>query len=126
MQAIQQHEFGPAEKLVYEEVDDPVPGEGQARIAVEAAGVHLVDTLIRNGETGGPSPHPDLPMIPGREVAGTVDATGSGVDTRWLGQRVVAHLGMASGGYAELAGAAGGPPPQIPPTPTPQAGGAVI
>src|SRR5215207_3780210 len=103
MHAIQQHAFGPAENLVYEEVDDPVPGEGQARIAVETAGVHLVDTLIRKGETGGPFPLPDLPMIPGREVAGTVDATGSGVDGRWLGQRVVAHLGMASGGYAELA-----------------------
>jgi NADPH:quinone reductase len=126
MHAIQQHEFGPAEKLVYEEVDDPVPGEGQARIAVEAAGVHLVDTLIRNGETGGPFPLPDLPMIPGREVAGTVDATGSGVDPRWLGQRVVAHLGMASGGYAELAVAEVGSLHEIPDTLTPEAAVAMI
>jgi NADPH:quinone reductase len=38
-----------------------------------------------------------------REVAGTVDAVGPEADERWLGRRVVAHLGPASGGYAELA-----------------------
>jgi NADPH:quinone reductase len=42
-------------------------------------------------------------MTPGREVAGTVDALGPEVDERWRGRRVVAHLGPASGGYAELA-----------------------
>lgn len=42
-------------------------------------------------------------MTPGREVAGIVDAVGSSVDPEWLGKRVVAHLGQASGGYAELA-----------------------
>jgi NADPH2:quinone reductase len=42
-------------------------------------------------------------MTPGREVAGVVDAVGAGVDPAWLGERVVAHLGQASGGYAELA-----------------------
>jgi NADPH:quinone reductase len=103
MHAIRQHVFGPADTLVYEEVPDPTPGEGQVRIAVEAAGVHLLDTTIRQGETGGPFPIPTLPMTPGREVAGRVDATGAGVDQSWLGRRVVAHLGQASGGYAELA-----------------------
>ncbi|WP_234104468.1 zinc-binding dehydrogenase, partial [Streptomyces venezuelae] len=44
-----------------------------------------------------------LPTVPGREVAGTVDALGEGTDPAWLGKRVVAHLGMAPGGYAELA-----------------------
>jgi NADPH2:quinone reductase len=42
-------------------------------------------------------------MTPGREVAGVVDEIGSAVDPAWLGKRVVAHLGQASGGYAELA-----------------------
>jgi NADPH2:quinone reductase len=103
MHAIRQHEFGPPETLIYDEVPDPVPADGQVRIAVEAAGVHLLDTTIRKGESGGPFPLPDLPMTPGREVAGRVDALGPGVDDHWLGRRVVAHLGMASGGYAELA-----------------------
>ena len=103
MHAIRQHAFGPAENLVYEEVPDPVPAEGQVRLAVEAAGVHLVDTTIRRGESGGPFPLPDLPMTPGREVAGRVDRVGPDVDETWLGRRVVAHLGQASSGYAELA-----------------------
>lgn len=103
MHAIRQHTFGPADTLVYEEVPDPVAGDGQVRIAVEAAGVHLLDTTIRSGESGGPFPLPELPMTPGREVAGRVDRVGPGVDDRWLGRRVVAHLGQASGGYAELA-----------------------
>jgi NADPH2:quinone reductase len=51
----------------------------------------------------GPLALPALPTIPGREVAGVVDALGPQVDERWLGRRVVAHLGPASGGYAELA-----------------------
>ena len=40
-------------------------------------------------------------MTPGREVAGAVEAVGPGVDEAWIGQHVVVHLGMASGGYAE-------------------------
>jgi NADPH2:quinone reductase len=103
MHAIRLHEFGPPENLVYEEVEDPQAGPGQVRIAVGAAGVHLIDTTIRTGVKRGPMPLPDLPGIPGREVAGVVDALGSGVDEGWLGRRVVAHLGPASGGYAELA-----------------------
>jgi NADPH2:quinone reductase len=114
MHAIRQHAFGPPENLVYEEVDDPQPGDGQVRIAVEAAGVHLLDTTIRSGASGGPFPLPALPMTPGREVAGRVDAVGNGVDDMWLGRRVVAHLGIASGGYAERTLAAVGSLHEIP------------
>ena len=103
MHAIRQHEFGPAEKLIYEEVADPVAAQDWVRIAVEAAGVHLLDTTIREGRSGGPFPLPELPMTPGREVAGRVEAVGPGFDEALLGCRVVAHLGVASGGYAELA-----------------------
>ncbi|MGW2558415.1 zinc-binding dehydrogenase [Streptomyces sp. NPDC001514] len=103
MHAVRLHAFGPAENLTYETVDDPEPGPGQVRIAVAAAGVHLLDAALREGDTG-PYPAPlDLPTIPGREVAGTVDRIGEGTDENWLGKRVVAHLGMAPGGYAELA-----------------------
>src|SRR5512145_1581596 len=106
MHAIRQHTFGPADTLRYEDVPDPEPAAEQVRIAVEAAGVHLIDTKIRQGDQGGPYPPPELPMTPGREVAGRVDRVGPGVDERWVGRRVVAHLGMASGGYAERAVAA--------------------
>ncbi|MEV5705882.1 zinc-binding dehydrogenase [Actinoallomurus sp. NPDC052274] len=103
MHAIRQHEFGPPENLRYEEVPDPRPGAGQVGIAVRACGVHLVDTMLRRGTYEGPFALPDLPMTPGREVAGVVDGIGDGVDESWLGRRVVVHLGMASGGYAERA-----------------------
>ncbi|SOD64737.1 NADPH:quinone reductase [Streptomyces zhaozhouensis] len=104
MRAIRLHAFGPPENLTYETVEDPAPGPGQLRIAVAAAGVHLVDAALRRGvEPGGVWPRVALPTVPGREVAGTVDAVGEGVDTSWVGQRVSAHLGMAPGGYAELA-----------------------
>ncbi len=104
VKAIRLHTFGPAENLVYEEVPDPTPGSGMVLVEVEAAGVHLVDTMIRAGTTGGgPIPVPDLPTIPGREVAGRVSATGPDVDPTWIGKRVVVHLGMVPGGYAERA-----------------------
>ena len=103
MHAVRLHAFGPPDNLQYEEVPDPAPGEDQVRIAVQAGGVHLIDTTLRNGIQMGPLPLPDLPASPGREVAGVVDGVGPGVDDEWTGRRVVAHLGPASGGYAEMA-----------------------
>lgn len=103
MHAIRHHAFGPADVLQLEELPDPTPAPGQIRIAVEAAGVHLVDTYIRSGNGPATFAPPELPMVPGREVAGIVDRVGDGVDADWLGRRVVAHLGPAGrGGYAEL------------------------
>lgn len=104
MKAIRLHAFGPAENLVYEDVPDPLPSAGTVLVDVEAAGVHLVDTMIRAGTTGdSPIPVPSLPTIPGREVAGRVSAVGPEVDPTWVGKRVVVHLGMVPGGYAERA-----------------------
>lgn len=103
MHAIRLHAFGPAENLTHEQVEDPAPGPGQVRIAVAAAGVHLLDTAIREGMQGPLPELPALPTIPGREVAGTVESLGEGVAELWLGKRVVAHLSFAPGGYAELA-----------------------
>ncbi|MFR9722667.1 zinc-binding dehydrogenase [Streptomyces sp. MS19] len=106
MRAVRLHAFGPAANLRAETVEDPAPAPGQVRVAVEAAGVHLIDTVLRAGPRGAgasPLPFPELPTIPGREVAGTVDALGDGTDPSWLGRRVAAHLGMVPGGYAEAA-----------------------
>jgi NADPH2:quinone reductase len=102
MRAIRQHAFGGPDQLLLQQVPDPHPRGGQVRIRVESAGVHLLDTLIRQGG-GGPRVAPRLPMTPGREVAGTVDEIGADADADLLGRRVVADLGLASGGYAELA-----------------------
>lgn len=101
MHAIRLYEFGPAENLRVETVDDPVPGPGQVRIAVRAAGVHVIDTSIRDGDAP-PGQSPDLPVTLGRDAAGVVDGLGPGVDPEWLGRRVVVYLGVRNGGYAEL------------------------
>ncbi|MFD8376341.1 zinc-binding dehydrogenase [Streptomyces sp. NPDC059688] len=103
MHAVRLHAFGPAENLIHEEVADPAPGPGQVRVAVAAAGVHLLDAALREGHPGPLPAPPVLPTVPGREIAGTVDALGAGTDAGWLGRRVVAHLGTVPGGYAELA-----------------------
>ncbi|MDQ1034696.1 NADPH2:quinone reductase [Streptomyces sp. V3I8] len=103
MYAIRQYEFGPPQTLVYEETDAPPPGPGEVRLAVTAAGVHLMDTVLRAGRERGMA-LPRLPMTPGREAAGVVDAVGGGVGEDWLGARVVAYLGHErNGGYASLA-----------------------
>ncbi|MER7177549.1 oxidoreductase, partial [Streptomyces mesophilus] len=63
MHAIRLHTFGPAENLTYEKTEDPDPAPGQVRIAVRAAGVHLLDTALREGIQG-PAPAPvELPTI---------------------------------------------------------------
>ncbi|GAA2089168.1 zinc-binding dehydrogenase [Aeromicrobium tamlense] len=103
MHAIRHHEFGPADVLRLERLPDLAPAPGQLRMAVEAAGVHLLDTSIRAGDSFGAGPRPELPLVPGREVAGVVDEVGAGVDAGWLGRRVVAHLGFGGGGYADQA-----------------------
>lgn len=103
MHAVRHHTFGPPDVLVLDELPDLEPDTGQVRIAVRASGVHLLDTSLRRGESGGPMRPPALPTIPGREVAGVVDAVGEDVDPACVGRRVVAHLGLVPGGYAEQA-----------------------
>ncbi|MEV0996200.1 zinc-binding dehydrogenase [Nonomuraea sp. NPDC050202] len=103
MHAVVLHAFGPAENLSYETVPDPEPGPGQVRIAVKAAGVHLVETMMRAGlASDSLPPLPELPAVFGGEVSGQVDAVGPGVDPAWIGRDVVTSGGQP-GGYAELA-----------------------
>ncbi|QDY79421.1 zinc-binding dehydrogenase [Streptomyces qinzhouensis] len=103
MRAAVLHAFGSADNLRYETVPDPEPGPGQVRIAVRAAGVHLVETMLRRGPEFNPMPEtPELPAILGGEVSGIVESVGPGVDPVWVGRAVVTPAGT-SGGYAELA-----------------------
>lgn len=103
MHAIRQHRLGGPDVLRFEEVPDLVPADDEVRLAVSASGVHVVDTYLRSGFSSPAHLAPALPMTPGREVAGRIDAVGPGVDPAWGGKRVVAHLGQVSGGYAEQA-----------------------
>ena len=97
MKAIVCEEFGPLEDLVYKDVPDLEPGEGQVLIRTEAAGVNYPDGLLVQGLY---QSKPDRPFTPGSEVAGEVVKIGAGVTRFKPGDRVVTYC---SGGYAELA-----------------------
>jgi NADPH:quinone reductase-like Zn-dependent oxidoreductase len=89
MKAIVIHRYGPPEVLSYEDVPDPEPRAGEIRIRVHAATVNRVlDVSLRAGKEGARSPV--LPLIPGVDCAGVIDAVGGGV-THWRkGMRVAA------------------------------------
>lgn len=89
MKAIVVREFGPPDVLRLEEVPDPIPREGEVRIRVHAATVNRVlDVGLRAGREMARGPR--LPLIPGVDCAGVIDAVGAGI-TRWrVGDRVAA------------------------------------
>ena len=89
--------YGGPEVLSVVEEDEPIPGPGQVRVRVLAAGVSFTDTLLRAGTyPGGPKP----PFTPGYEFAGVVEQMGSGCSTLVPGDRVAALV--VWGGYAEM------------------------
>jgi putative PIG3 family NAD(P)H quinone oxidoreductase len=86
-------------QLVWEERDDPVPGDTQVLVAVKAAGINAADLVQRLGLYPAPPGWPD--DIPGMEMAGEVVAVGRSVRSWVLGDRVMAVVG--GGAQAELA-----------------------
>ena len=100
MKAIRIHQFGPTEEVLqYEEVPTPEPGPGELLIKVEAASLNRADIGLRKGTYRISADA--LPIIPGREFAGTVARVGANVSEFNVGQRVVAYPSL--GGYAEYA-----------------------
>jgi synaptic vesicle membrane protein VAT-1 len=88
--------YGPPEVLQVREASEPVPGPGEVRISVQAAGINFADVLARLGLY---PDAPSLPLVVGYEVAGVVDAVGPGVEARGKGDRVLAFTRF--GGYSE-------------------------
>ncbi len=97
MRAIEVTAYGDSDELEVVDEEKPDPEPGEVRIEVEAAGINFADIMQRRGVYPG---GPDAPYTPGMEAAGTIDATGEGVDLD-EGDRVVAMLN--TGGYAEYA-----------------------
>jgi NADPH:quinone reductase len=97
MKAIVVRRFGAPEVMQIEELPDPVPGEGQVLVKLEAAGVNPVDCYIRSGQY---SQQAHLPYTPGIDGAGIVEAVGPGVKHRKVGERVYIAWSL-SGTYAE-------------------------
>jgi putative PIG3 family NAD(P)H quinone oxidoreductase len=96
MHAITIDEPGGPEALVWSEVPDPEPAEGEILIDVAAAGVNRADVLQRQGHY---DPPPGASPSPGLECAGRIAALGAGVGGWSVGDPVCALLSGA--GYAE-------------------------
>ncbi|MEE3507363.1 MULTISPECIES: zinc-dependent alcohol dehydrogenase family protein [unclassified Pseudomonas] len=80
--------------LEWTELPDRQPGQGQIRIKVTACGVCRTDLHVVDGEL----PNPHLPIIPGHEIVGRIDAIGPGVIGLSMGERVgVPWLGHTCG-----------------------------
>jgi NADPH:quinone reductase len=102
MKAIRIHEFGQSEEVLkYEDVPVPEPKTGEVLIKVEAAALNRADLGLRKGTYRIAADA--LPVIPGREFAGTIAKLGAGVNEFTVGQRVVGYPSL--GGYAEYASA---------------------
>lgn len=92
------------EVLQLGEIEAPVPGPGEVRVAIKASGINPSDTKGRGGARGNLAmPFPRI--IPHQDGAGIVEAVGEGVPESRIGERVwvyEAQLGRAEGTAAEF------------------------
>jgi NADPH2:quinone reductase len=102
MRAITIDRFGGPEVLVAREIEAASPGEGEVRVRLAFAGVNYIDVYMRTGAYARSHTYETpLPMVPGMEGAGTIDAIGPGVEGFATGQRVAWCI--VRGAYAECA-----------------------
>jgi NADPH:quinone reductase-like Zn-dependent oxidoreductase len=88
-------EHGGADALQWhDDLPDPAPGAHEVRVAVRACALNHLDLWLRNGVPGHTFP---LPLIPGSEVTGTVDAVGAGVKDLEPGAAVLVAPGVSCG-----------------------------
>ncbi len=99
MKAIVLHEYGGPNKLKYEDVPDPVAGEGHALVRMAASSVNPIDYKMRSGAAKDRFPL-ELPAILGRDISGMVREVGKGVNRFKPGDKVMA---LGNKAYAELA-----------------------
>jgi NADPH:quinone reductase-like Zn-dependent oxidoreductase len=99
MRAIAVTEPGGADRLQLMDVPAPNPKPGEVLVRVRAAGVNLVDTMLRSGylDTGA------RPLIMGCDVSGVVERLGAGVEDLDVGQEVYGYKRFGNGTYAEYA-----------------------
>jgi len=96
MKAWRVHDWCEPEQISFEEIEPAEPGEKEIRIRNKAAALNFYDILLIQGKY---QVKPPRPFTPGSEIAGVVDAVGSGVTDFKPGDRVQAMA--ISGGYAE-------------------------
>jgi NADPH:quinone reductase len=81
-----EHRGSARESLVVGDMPDPVPGDGEVRIAVTVSSASPGDVKKRSGWQGSPMTYPRV--VPHSDGAGTIDMVGPGLSTGRLGQRV--------------------------------------
>ncbi|MEJ2223090.1 MAG: quinone oxidoreductase [Desulfobacterales bacterium] len=94
--AIRIYETGGTDVMRWEDFDPGRPAAGEVLLRHEAVGLNFIDVYHRTGTY----PLPSLPVIPGMEGAGIVEAVGEGVTEVAAGDRV-AYAGLPPGAYAE-------------------------
>ena len=103
MKAVRIHSFGGPEVLVYEDAARPVPAAGEVLVKVHATSLNPVDRFTRAGFLQG-MVNFALPLVPGLDLAGVVEALGDGVTSVAVGDAVYGHSNMKrQGTYAEYA-----------------------
>jgi propanol-preferring alcohol dehydrogenase len=84
----------PGTQLMLLERSEPSPLPGEIRLKIEACAVCRTDLHVVDGDL----PHPKLPLVPGHEIVGIVEAVGQDVDPARIGRRVgVPWLGHTCG-----------------------------
>ncbi|MBI1785214.1 alcohol dehydrogenase catalytic domain-containing protein, partial [Candidatus Sumerlaeota bacterium] len=96
MKAIRAHEWCEPSGLRIDEIEIPQPGRGEVLVKVGAAALNFPDILVIQGKY---QVKPELPFIPGMEIAGVIEKLGEDVAGFKPGQRVMAHTGF--GAFAE-------------------------
>jgi NADPH:quinone reductase-like Zn-dependent oxidoreductase len=122
MKAIVQDKYGPPDILDFRDVDQPVPGDNEVLVRVQAAAVNAYDWHVMRGDPylarlampaffglSGPKR-----TVRGRDFAGVVEAVGAGVTRLSPGDEVFGDRGFADGAFAEYVAA---PQSQVEPKP---------
>ena len=94
MRAVRIHEHGGFDRLRFEDLPLPEPGPCEVRVALRAIGLNHLDTWVRRGVVGHTFP---LPIVPGCDGSGVIDAVGPGAKARKVGDRVAIAPGTSCG-----------------------------
>ena len=86
------HKLGGPENLVLEDLPSREPGDGEAKIRIQAVGLNRAESMFYHGH------YMEQPALPSRicyEAAGVVEAVGSGVDSSWVGKSIATIPGFS-------------------------------
>ena len=97
MNAIVCEKYGPPSSLVYKDIEIKAPGPKEVQIKIHACSLNFPDTLIIQGKY---QFKPELPFIPGSDIAGVITAVGDEVKHFKVGDEVFGFT--MTGGYAEM------------------------